>query len=264
MAANHVILGRAIMLAIMLPLALTIRNNPEDRGYAPDGEPLDEVRLSDPLPEQVSPASALEVGTETGSDLFQAVKTRDFWLMSTTHLICGIGCGFMMTHTIIFATDMGYSDMIGATLVSVQGGVNLVGVLFTGYLADRIAKNKVLALTHFVRGMSFVTIVIFILIGGDSLWMLYLAMAFFGFGWFTTAPLAAGLVADLFGGFRMGTILGVATSCHLLGMAAGAYAGGAIFELTQSYYLVFLIQGLLSFLAVIFAFLIKQEKHYIE
>jgi len=63
---------------------------------------------------------------------------------------------------------------------------------------------------------------------------------------------------------QMGTILGAVTSCHMLGMAVGAYAGGVIFESTQSYYLVFLIQGLLSFLAVIFAFFIKQEKYYIE
>lgn len=44
----------------------------------------------------------------------------------------------------------------------------------------------------------------------------------------------------------MGTIIGVVMSCHMLGVAAGAY-------------LMFLIQGLLEFLAVIFALLIKQK-----
>jgi hypothetical protein len=42
----------------------------------------------------------------------------------------------------------------------------------------------------------------------DSLPALYLAMVLFGFGWFTTAPLAAGLVADLFGFLRIGTVIG--------------------------------------------------------
>ncbi len=100
-----------------------------------------------------------------------------------------------------------------------------------------------------------------ILPGGGSLWMLYAAMVFFGFGWFTTSPLQAGLVADLFGRLRMGTILGVIMACHMVGMAIGAYAGGAIFELTNSYYLFFLIQGPLEFLAAIFAFSIKQKRH---
>jgi MFS family permease len=89
-------------------------------------------------------------------------------------------------------------------------------------------------------------------------------MALFGFGWFTTAPLAAGLIADLFGNLRMGTLAGIIMSCHMLGAAIGAYAGGAIFEATQSYYLFFVTQCLLEFGAVIFAFFIRQRKHYID
>jgi len=252
----------AVMFVIMLPLALNIKDNPEEKGYGPDRESLNEAMPFDP-PKRDNTALAAKAEEKTGSSLSEAVKTRSFWFMAMAHFICGTGCGFMMTHIVIFATDMGYSEMIGASLVSVQGGLNLVGVLATGYLSDRIARSKVLSLTHFVRSISFATIVIFILLGGDSLWILYAAMAFFGFGWFTTAPLQAGLVADLFGSLRMGTILGVVVSCHMLGMAIGAFAGGAIFESTSSYYLVFLTQGLLEFLAVIFALSIRHKKHYV-
>ena len=94
-------------------------------------------------------------------------------------------------------------------LVSVQGGLNLVGVLLTGYLSDRISRNKVLALTHFIRSMSFAVVVVFIISGAGSSWLLFLGIGLFGFGWYTTAPLQAGLVADLFGARRMGTILGL-------------------------------------------------------
>ena len=249
----------AVTLAIMLPLALMIRSNPEDKGYAPDGETLDEVTPpTKPSRSEGSPQGT-KLRLQTGSGLSEAVKTRPFWLISTAHLICGIGCGFMATHIVIFATDFGYPDMIAASLMSVQGGLNIIGVLVTGHFADRVSGSKMLALTHFVRTMSFATIVIFTLLGGGSLWMLYLAMAFFGFGWFTTAPLTAGLVASLFGSFRMGTILGVTTSSHILGIAIGAYIGGAIFDLTHSYYLVFLIITLLSLLATFFALAIKEE-----
>ena len=125
-------------------------------------------------------------------------------------------------------------------------------------MSDRLARSKVLALTHFIRSISFATIVTFTLLGGGSLWLLYIAVALFGFGWFTTAPLASGLVADLFGYRRMGTIIGLTMSCHMIGMAIGAYAGGITFELTGSYYFFFLIQGILEFLAAVFAFAIKR------
>jgi len=252
----------AVTLVVMLPLALMIRNNPEDRGYAPDGEPLDEVRPVVPPPRPGGVDRGAGHGVKTGSGLREAVKTRPFWFLTAAHFICGIGCGFMTTHIVIFATDFGYSDMIAASLLSVQGGLNIVGVLVTGHLADRMAGSKVLALTHFVRTMSFATIIVFILFGGGSLWILYLGMAFFGFGWFTTAPLTAGLVAGLFGNLRMGTILGVTTSSHILGWSIGAYVGGVIFDMTHSYYTAFLIITLLSLLATVFSLAIKQKQHF--
>jgi MFS family permease len=247
-----------VTFAVLLPLTIFIRDNPEDKGYGPDGEPLRRDTPIDSSPKPGIDALETKSGIYTGSNLSEATKTGSFWLLMASHLICGIGCGFMMTHIVIFATDVGYSEMIGASLLSVQGGVNLVGVLLTGHMSDRIARSKVLALTHFIRSLSFATVAIFVFLGGGSLWVLYVAMALFGFGWFTTAPLVAGLVADLFGRLRMGTIIGVALSCHTVGMAIGAYAGGITFELTHSYYSFFLIQGVLEFLAAIFAFAIKQ------
>jgi len=150
--------------------------------------------------------------------------------------------------------------MIGASLLSVQGGLNLVGVLLTGHFSDRRARNRVLAFTHLVRSLSFAVIVVFTLTGGGSLWMLYAAMMLFGFGWFTTSPLTSGLVADLFGNVRMGTIIGVTISCHTVGMAVGAFAGGVTFDLTGSYYSLFIVQGILELLAAGFAFFIRQSQ----
>jgi len=251
----------AVSLAIMLPLALTIQNRPEEKGYRPDGEPPDSAEPAE-SPSGTDP----EAGPAARPDisLFQAAKLAPFWLLSISHIICGIGCGFMTTHTVIFATDMGYSEMIGASLVSVQGGLNLFGVLATGMLSDRTLRKNVLALTHFIRSLSFVTTVVFVLLGGGSLWLLYIAMALFGFGFFTTAPLAAGLIADLFGNQRMGTIFGVVISFHMLGVAAGAYMGGAIFEMTRSYYQMFLLQSGLEFLAAILAFSIRKRGTLLE
>jgi predicted MFS family arabinose efflux permease len=243
----------AVFLVVMLPLALFIKNSPQSAGYTPDGEPLNEADAADTAESAVSVEKA-------GSDLSGALKTRSFWVMSIAHLICGIGCGFVMTHIVIFATDLGYSDMIAASLVSVQGALNLAGVLVTGYLSDRIVRSRVLALTHFIRSLSFGVVVVFLLMGHGPTWMLYTAIGLFGFGWYTTAPLQAGLVADLFGNLRMGTILGLEISCHMFGMAVGAYFGGAVFEATGSYFIVFATQGLLELVAVALFMSIRQKK----
>jgi MFS family permease len=239
-------------LVALLPLTFLIHNKPQDKGYSPDGAPLTPAS-----PPENATSTAPVAAQDFGHTLAAAVKLSSFWLLSATQLICGIGCGFMMTHIVIFATDFGYTDMVGASLLSVQGGVNLLGVLLTGHLSDRYSRSRVLGLTHLIRSLAFFIAVAFILRGGDSLWMLYLAMVLFGFGWFTTSPLTSGLVADLFGGLRMGTIIGITMSCHNVGMALGAYMGGVTFEITGSYYSFFIVQGILELLAAGFAFAIK-------
>jgi MFS family permease len=246
-----------ISFIILLPLTLLIRNRPEEKGYGPDGEPVQNTRGGWSL-KPGEDVNADRIGVFSGQSLAGAARLASFWLLSATQFICGIGCGFMMTHIVIFATDFGYPEMVGASLLSVQGGLNLVGVLLTGHISDRYARNRVLALTHVIRSLAFFTAVVFILRGGGSLWILYLSMVLFGFGWFTTSPLTSGLVADLFGGRRMGTIIGVTMSCHTVGMALGAYAGGVTFELTGSYYRFFLVQGGLELLAAVCAFAIKR------
>lgn len=248
-----------VTFVVYLSLVLIIRNNPQDKGCVPDGEP------TRPLPAH-EPDKAGTGGVENhsvawnSSSLSQAFTSASFYLLSATQLFCGVGCGFMMTHTVIFATDLGYSLMVGATFLSVQGGANLIGVLLTGYMSDRFARSRVLALTHFIRAVSFAIIIAYILMNSSSLWVIYLAMALFGFGWFTTAPLSSGLVADLFGYLRMGTIMGVTMSFHVVGMAIGAYAGGLTFVLTGSYFTFFVIQAVLEFTAAVFAFIIRLKK----
>jgi len=248
-----------VTFAILLPLTLFIRDNPEEKGYGPDGELLNRPAPTDRLLKGAAHATPVKPTTAPGSHLSEAVRSGSFWLLSTSQFVCGIGCGFIMTHIVIFATDIGYSAMIGATFFSVQGGMNLVGILITGQLSDRITRSRVLAMTHTIRSVSFVIVVISLLLSGGSLWLIYIAMALFGFGFFTTAPLTAGLVADLFGYRKMGTLLGLMLTFHTVGMAIGAYSGGITFELTSSYFSFFAIQGALEFLAAVSVFCIKQK-----
>ena len=248
-----------VTAVMVLPLLLLIRDKPEQKGLVPDGKYSDVQHLKKPSP-SLHNTTPIKLPEHPGQSLAQAIKNRSLWLISATHLICGIGCGLIGTHTVIFATDLGYSAIIGASFLSVQGGVSLFGVLVTGHMSDRMARNLVLTMTHFIRSLSFVLLVVAIVFHG-SLWVLYLAMALFGFGWFTTSPLVGGLVADLYGNLRMGTILGVLLACHIVGMSIGTYAGGISYQLTHSYFSIFLIQSILEFLAAVLAFSIIKKHH---
>jgi MFS family permease len=238
-----------VTVILILPLVVFLRNKPGDKGLLPDGEVASEIAHSESEP---------RARTETGVDLKQTLGTRSFWLLFFAMFICGTSCGLILTHTVIFGTDLGYSEIIAATFLSVQGGVCILGVTLTGSISDRFARNKVLGATFIVRSLSFVVLVVAVVAGGTSLWMFYLGMAFFGFGSFTTAPLSNGLAADLFGNRRMGTIIGILSGAHMIGSAIGTFAGGLTYQLTGNYLIILAVQALVELLAAVFAFLIKK------
>lgn len=245
----------AIMVVTVIPLLFLIKNKPEDAGLFADGDRTG-IAVAIPVP----PIPNIKSTTvERGRGFNEIVKYRSFWFLSTTQFFCGISCGLIGAHIVIFATDFGYPALIGATFMSVQGALSLLGVVITGPLSDRIARKNVLSMTHFIRSISFIILVTAIIFFNGSLPMLYAAMLFFGFGWFTTAPLSAGLVADLFGFSRMGTIIGVTLACHSVGMAIGAYAGGLSFQLTGSYAAIFVVCAVLEIVAAVFAFMIPKQ-----
>ena len=238
-----------LTVALILPLVIFMRDKPEDKGLAPDGEVTAKAPLS---------FSDVRTKVETGSSLRQVLANRSFWFIFFSMFICGTTCGLMLTHTVIFGIDLGYSAIIAATFLSVQGGVCILGVVLTGHLSDKLARSKIFSLTFAIRSLAFIVLVIAVATGGSSLWMLYLGMALFGFGFFTTAPLSSGLAADLFGNLRMGTIIGMISGAHMVGSAIGTFAGGLCYQLTGSYQVIFAIQGGVEILAAILAFLIKK------
>jgi sugar phosphate permease len=241
----------AVTAALVLPLLFFIRDKPIQKGLLPDGVPLPPKDLIFPLPTASLPTFT------AGFKINQALRRRSFWLLAATHIICGVTCGLMGTHIVIMATDLGYSAVIGASFLSVQGGVSLLGVLFTGVLSDRLLRHKVLSLTHLIRSLGLWVLVVPLSLGLNNLVLIYAAMALFGFGWFTTSPLVGGLAADLFGNLRMGTLLGIFLSGHMIGMAIGAYTGGLSFQLTGSYQIILFITAALELLACLFAFAIR-------
>jgi MFS family permease len=76
------------------------------------------------------------------------------------------------------------------------------------------------------------------------MWMFYLFAIAFGFSYGGLGAIPAPLMAGLFGLRSLGTLLGIAGFTIQIGGAIGSVLAGAIFDITGSYYIAFLIFGL--------------------
>jgi len=245
-------IGLGIIVLTSLPLAyFFIRERPSDMGLNPDGDPSPSEGGANPHRRELK--GPLEV--ETWRESF---KSAPIWQMAGSYFVCGTTTFVLSVHFIPFAIeDRGISGTTAATIFGYMMGLNIIGALGAGLLADKIGGTKNwLALVYFMRGISYI-----VLLTVDSVAGLWIFASIAGFSWVATLPLTSSLTADVYGLKAMGTISGITFMFHQFGGFGSVLLAGLLFDITGSYVLPFAIFGALLFPAAISAFSIKERKY---
>ena len=245
-------IGLGIIVLTSLPLAyFFIRERPSDMGLNPDGDPSSSEDGANPSRRELK--GPLEV--ETWRESF---KSAPIWQMAGSYFVCGTTTFVLSVHFIPFAIeDRGISGTTAATIFGYMMGLNIIGALGAGLLADKIGGTKNwLALVYFMRGIAYI-----VLLTVDSVAGLWIFASIAGFSWVATLPLTSSLTADVYGFKAMGTISGITFMFHQFGGFGSVLLAGLLFDITGSYVLPFAIIGALLFPAAISAFSIKERKY---
>ncbi len=197
--------------------------------------------LRDPPPGMAALGSAVPAMGFAGSlSRRAAMGTGAFWWMTGGYVWCGFTDFLLTTHLPALATDLGLSPTVAANAVSIWSAANIAGILVAGSFADRFGSRLALVFTYLLRSASLVY-----LLTVRETWQLYLFAFFFGSSFFTTAPLTATFVGNLFGPLYQGAIFGAANMIHHVGGAVGSYLGGLTFDRTRSYSAIFAASAVL-------------------
>ena len=165
-----------VQLVVCFPLAMSIRNRPDELGLYPDDE---------------KPA-LLEDGTEArpehaeGLTASQAVRTRAFWQLSLAVMLTNVGMIAVIVHQIPFFTkSIGISEGLAAGSVTAMTLISLSGRFGMGALADVMDKRHVLASSF---GICALALVLFATIYEP--WQIIYVLPVFAFGWGGIIPVA--------------------------------------------------------------------------
>ncbi len=246
----YIVVG-AIMALVILPLSWRfIRGDPQELGLLPDGDSHSPVG-------QPSPSAAAS-GLTANKSLAQAMRTRPYWLLSAGWFTCGFA-GFMVaTHLVPFATDVGMDPMHAASALALMGVFSAIGSLGMGAISDRVGRKNPLAIIYFSRFLAF-PLIMAPVVSGNFI-PIYAFAIVFGVGQLATLPLASALVREIYGQQSMGVILGTILLVHQIGAAIGVYLGGALFDVTGSYYWAFFMASALSLVAAVSSYMIREER----
>ncbi|MFC1917370.1 nitrate/nitrite transporter [Chloroflexota bacterium] len=240
----YLVLGLTVLLLIVL-LGQFLRRDPRDVNQTAYG------------------VQAMKINGEEekreGLSFNKVFSLNQFWWTLGAWFCFGVFINSVIVHLVPHITDIGISVAAAAGILAALGGVGIISRIFMGIVSDRIGSR--LSMTV---GMSPIMIGLVLLLFSREIWLFYLMVIFFGFGYGSGGSLISLFLADLFGKKTHGVVLGLIVASWGLGSFIGPILVGYLFDITGSYQTSFMLCLLLSAVTLSIFVLLKPTPHQKE
>jgi predicted MFS family arabinose efflux permease len=159
-------------------------------------------------------------GADTG--LRDALRNRDYWLITVGFFVCGFHVTFLTTHMPGVIEMCGFSPNFAGAWLAIIGACNIAGTIGAGWLMQRVPMKLILGALYALRGLG----VALFLIAPKTEFVLLAFAVWMGLSYLATLPPTTGLIAQLFGMRHVGVLLGLTMFAHQIGSFLGAWLGG--------------------------------------
>jgi len=233
----------ALLVVIVLPVSRLMRLNPSEKRPLPYG--MEKIATKGKQHDSPLPSTA-------DFSLRQAIRTRQFWLLSMMYAFFIFAIQMVMIHLKAYAIGFGIVEMTAATILGVAGGSSILGGMVVGSVSDKIGRK-----TSFFICFLLMAVMLLWLMKARQPWQFYFFSALFGFGYGGCTPLFPAVSADWFGTKFHGTIFGLLSVSSGIGGAIGPLLAGYIYDITGNYELAIIIGATTLFIAMGLSFVIK-------
>ena len=218
----------------MLLSSILLERDPERLGQQPDG--------------LIGLRSASAEDVQEGMTAAEAWRSPTYWKIFGMYALTFIAVFVPFVHGVQLAQSLGASLQTASTVISAIGIGGLLGRLIMGPVSDRIGRKNAVILALFLETVSF-----FGMASANSLWLLYLSAATFGFAYGGGVVVFPPLVADFFGRAHAGSIVGRIFATAGTMAAIGPYTAQVLRDALGNYRWPFLLSGIANGLALLLA-----------
>jgi MFS family permease len=218
---SMLLLGVGVWI-VGIPLSLLARSFPEKYGYLPDGDTRGGANDDDYEDENFE-----------GIGVKEAVRTRNFWVITVLFGAQFIGISGLFVHLIPMLQDLNYSASQAAGILGLLFLLSGIGRIGAGTLADMIDYRLVMSV---LIVFQLVALMLLTLVSGPSdFWLVVLYSFLFGIGFGGAIPLRPFLIMQIFGSRSFGALQGLVQGGAIGAGMAGPVFYGWIFDTRESY-----------------------------
>lgn len=233
---SQALMGLAATALLIGPLAFGLREHRTGAaasapsgapGGKPGGAALTSAHASSLSPEPTGALAALG----------EALRHRDYLLLTAGYFVCGFQLAFIGVHLPSYLKDHQLEPQVATTALALIGLFNVIGSYAAGALGARLRKTWILSAIYFGRAIA---MTLFVMLPPTA-WTVGVFAAVMGALWLSTVPPTNAIVAQMHGVRFLSMLGGVVFFSHQIGSFLGVWLGGHLYDLTGSYEVVWWI-----------------------
>jgi MFS family permease len=223
-----------LVLLLLVPLNLLLRQRPQDMGLEPDGDRA-AVAGAAARPSNVVDAAWAAVDWT----LARAARTARFWWIAIGYF-CGLFAWYaVQVHQTKYLTEIGFRPTDAAWALGFVSLTGIPGQVALGWLSDRIGREWVW--TAGSVGFAICYAALLLLAATPTMPLLYVMVVAQGMLGYGLTSVVGAIPAEIFQGRHYGSIFGTLMLSSISGGALGPWLTGVLYDHTGSYTLAFWI-----------------------
>lgn len=223
-----------LVLLLLIPLNLLLRQRPEDMGLEPDGDRTARGAAASRPSNVVDTAWAAVDWT-----LARAARTARFWWIAIGYFTALFSWYAVQVHQTKYLIEIGFSPHDAAWALGFVSLTGIPGQIALGYLSDRIGREWVWAAGSL--GFAICYGALLLLAGSPTMPLLYLMVVSQGMLGYGITSVVGAIPAEIFQSRHYGSIFGTLMLSSIAGGAVGPWLTGVLHDHTGSYTLAFWI-----------------------
>ncbi len=222
------IFGLITLVLVVIPALIFMRRSPEELGLQPDG--MDEAppaTVGSKSKEETKARLAADEAVWTWREVF---RTKAFWLICFIYGMANVGIAGLNLHVFAYVTDIGFSPLVAATVLSIIASTQLGSTMVWGVISERMDIRHSSLIMFLVQSAGLALV-----LATSQVMPVYLGFFLYGIGLGGGWVLQELIWATNFGRVSLGMVRGLGILVtHAFG-AVGAPFFGFVHDVTGSY-----------------------------